>query len=180
MVISLQRQHLALDVLEVARVIKPHGLGGEVGVLMHWEGSDALSRANSVRLELADGSRIDREVERVRQSGRGYLVKFVGVNGRDAAEALRGALVFVDRSILPEVGPGEAFLSDLIGREVVGPDATLIGKVVNIVSYPSVDCIVIELVDGARVEQPLVDDWVEPLDSTPGRVILRGLDGIFG
>jgi 16S rRNA processing protein RimM len=169
-----------LDVLEVARVIKPHGLGGEVGVLMHWVESDAMLRAKFARLELADGSVVDRPIERVRQSGRGYLVKFAGVDGRDAAEALRGARVFVERSVLPEIGPGEAFLSDLIGREVLGPDATLIGKVVDIASYPSVDCIVIERADGVRVEQPLVDDWIEPLDSTPNRVVLRSLEGIFG
>jgi 16S rRNA processing protein RimM len=169
-----------LDLLEVARIIKPHGLGGEVGVLMHWDDSDALTRAKHVWLTLIDGTSIEREIVRVRQSGRGFLVQFAGVGDRDAAEELRGARLSVERSVLPEASPGEVYLADLVGRDVVGPDAALIGKVVEIVSYPSVDALVIERADGSRVEQPLVDDWVQALHVCSDRVILLSLDGLVG
>jgi 16S rRNA processing protein RimM len=169
-----------LDFLQVARIIKPHGLGGEVGVLMHWTESEALLVVKRVRLELADGTVVERDVAQVHKHGRGYRIKFVGVDDCNAAEALRGATLSVARAELPEVGPGEAFLSDLVGRQVLGPDAAVVGAVVETISYPSVDVLVIERADGSRVEQPLVDDWVEPLDGTAKCVVLRSLDGLVG
>jgi 16S rRNA processing protein RimM len=169
-----------LEFLEVARVIKPHGLGGEVGVLMHWADSGALSLVKLVRLQLADGTTVEREIARVRAAGRGFLVKFIGVDDCNAAEALRGATLWVGRDVLPAVGPGEVYLSDLIGKQVLGPDGVLVGTVVEIASYPSVDALVIERENGSRVEQPLVEDWVEPLDGVAANVVLRSLDGLLG
>lgn len=159
--------------------MKPHGLAGEVGVLMHWDESDVLLHVKPVRLKLASGELQNREIERVRRSGNGFLVKFSGVGDRDAAELLRDARVLVSREMLPDVGPGEAYLSDLVGRSVHGPDGEMIGRVIAISSYPSVESLVIECPDGTRVEQPLVDDWVQPLDTAPDRVILRTLDGLL-
>lgn len=147
---------------------------------MHWEDSDLLERVDRVRLELADGSGADREVTKVRKSGRGYLVQFDGINDRNTAESLRGARVLVARSCLPEVGAGERYLSDLIGQKVFDPAGNLFGTVVEIATYPSVDSLVIERAGGGIVEQPFVDDWVEALGATPGRIVLRSLDGIVG
>ncbi len=147
---------------------------------MHWAESEALLVAKSAQLKLADGTVVERELTRVRKSGRGYIVKFLGVDDCGAAETLRGATLSVDRELLPAVEPGEAFLSDLVGKQVLGPDAVLIGTVVEIASYPTVDCLVIERQDGSRVEQPLVDEWVEPLDGAAERIVLHSLDGLVG
>lgn len=147
---------------------------------MHWEDSDILQRVNQVRLKYQDGTLRDHDIKRIRQSGQGYLIAFSGISDRNSAEGLRDARVLVDRSLLPEAAAGEAYFADLIGREVIGPGGELIGRVIEVSSYPSVDSLIIERPNGDRVEQPLVDDWVEPLDTTPDRVILRSLEGLVG
>ncbi|HEY5959961.1 MAG TPA: ribosome maturation factor RimM [Polyangiaceae bacterium] len=167
-----------MEYIEVARIIKPHGLGGEVGVLMHWAGSEVLQEVSAVQLQLGDGTVVQREISRVRASGRGFLVKFAGVNDRDSAELLRDARISVERSQLAQPAPGETFLADLIGMPVHGPDATLLGRVIDVASYPSVDALVIERADGSQVEQPWVDAWVEPIDPDAHYVQLRSLDGL--
>ncbi|MGC4065989.1 MAG: ribosome maturation factor RimM [Polyangiaceae bacterium] len=169
-----------MDFIEVARVVKPHGLVGELGVLMHWEGSDALELVERVRVVLLDGSTRDFALAKVKPSGKGYLVKFVGVDDRNAAEALRGAKLLVNRAVLPPLEEGETFLSDLVGQVVLGPDGIEIGRVVDIASYPSVDSLVIEMSDGARVEQPLVEDWVKPFEPGKSVIELTSLDGLVG
>lgn len=169
-----------MDFIEVARIIKPHGLTGDVGVLMHWVRSEALLLAKRAQLLHSDGTVVERDIVRVRPLGRGYLVKFAGVDDCTAAETLRGAKVSVDRALLPPPEPGEAMLADLVGKPVLGPDSTVLGTVVEVASYPSVDALVIRLADGSRVEQPLVDDWVEPLEQGAVQVRLRSLDGLVG
>lgn len=148
---------------------------------MHWEESDALELVERVRLVLADGSLRDVQLARVKVSGKGYLVKLVGVDNRDAADALRGAKILVDKSVLPPPDAGEIFLSELVGRLVVGPSSEPIGRVVEVVSYPSVDSLVIERTDGSRVEQPLVEDFVKPFEtqSAPdAAIVLHSLEGL--
>lgn len=149
-------------------------------MLMHWSESDIIEKVKRVRVELPDGTGDEREISRVRKAGRGYLVVFDGISDRNAAEQLRGARILVPRTELPEAEPGEAYLSDLVGRQVFGPEGVLVGSVVDVASYPSVDSLVIERVGGGTVEQPLVDDWIEPLDASSSRIVLRSLDGIVG
>jgi 16S rRNA processing protein RimM len=169
-----------LEFIEVARVVKPHGLVGELGVLMHWEGSDALELVERVRVVLPDGSTRELTLAKVQPSGKGYRVKFVGVDDRTAAESLRGAKILVERALLPPLEAGETFLSDLVGQVVLGPDGGAIGRVVDIASYPSVDSLVIEKSDGSRVEQPLVEDWVKPFEPGKSVIELTSLDGLLG
>jgi 16S rRNA processing protein RimM len=169
-----------VDFIEVARVVKPHGLVGELGVLMHWEESDALELVERVRVALPDGSTRELALAKVKPAGKGYLVKFIGIDDRNAAEALRGAKLLVDRSVLPPLDEGETFLSDLVGQIVLGPDGVEVGRVVDIASYPSVDSLVIEKSDGSRVEQPLVEDWVKPFEPGKSVIELTSLDGLVG
>jgi 16S rRNA processing protein RimM len=167
-----------LDFIEVARIVKPLGVSGELGVLMHWAESDALEGIERVRVTLPNGSTRDLDVSRVKPSGNGYRIKFVGVDDRSAAEALRNALVSVDKALVPPPDEGEAFYGDLIGRSVIGPNQEEIGRVVDVVSYPSVDSLVIERADGSRVEQPLVEDWVRPFESKGSCIVLNSLEGL--
>jgi 16S rRNA processing protein RimM len=167
-----------LDFIEVARIVKPHGIAGELGVLMHWAESDALERVERVRLSLPDGTTKEYAIARVRKAPKGYLLKLVGVDDRNQADALRDALISVDRSRLPVLDEGETFLSDLVGAKVLGPDGQELGHVVEIVSYPSVDCLVIKRADGSTVEQPLVDDWVQPFEPKSSTIVLTSLEGL--
>jgi 16S rRNA processing protein RimM len=167
-----------LDFIEVARIVKPHGLAGELGVLMHWADSDALELVERVRLVFPNGSHRDLELVRVKPQGSGYLVKFAGIDDRSAAESLRDARILVDRASVPAPDEGEAFLGDLVGMLVVGPDGTEIGRVIDVLSYPSVDSLVIERSDGSRVEQPLVEDWVKPFEPKDTNIALLSLEGL--
>lgn len=147
---------------------------------MHWEDSDALEMVERVRLLLPDGSSREATLGRIKPLGKGYLVKLVGVDDRNAAEALRDAKILVDRAVIPPPDEGEIFLSDLVGRIVVGPDQVRIGRVTEVISYPSVDSLVIEREDGSHVEQPLVEDWVQPFEPGSDQILLTSLEGLVG
>ena len=165
------------ETLEVGRVSKAHGITGELRVVPHWDGSDALSRAERIWLSL-NGERIPHVIERARQVPRAYLVKLRGVEDRNAAEALHGATVSIERSLLPPLEPGEYYLVDLIGAKVVGPDGD-VGEVTAIASHPTVDVIVLRLTDGTSAEQPLSEPWLDRVDVAARLVVLSSLDGLM-
>lgn len=148
--------------LELGRISSAHGLRGEVKLALHWAGSAAVEVGAA--LWLGDGeARCRREVEGARGTERLRIVKLRGVDDRDAAEALRGHAVSVERSGLPELADGEYYLADLPGMRVEGPSGP-VGRVVEVRAHPTVDTAVIELERGDRVEQPLVAGLVEEVD----------------
>ena len=157
-------------------MLGPHGLRGELRVRLHWEGSTTLSEVSSVELAAGE-SRRSYAIEDVRPGPKGVLLKLAGVDDRDAAAALRGAALSVPREVLPELEPGEYYLSDLIGAEVVGPDGP-VGRVVEVRAHPSVDCLAVRLPDGRVLEQPLTEPWVEAVDVAAGRVVLSSTEGL--
>lgn len=166
-----------MSALEVARITGAHALKGVVKVQLHWPDSSSLFDAEAVDVELRSGERRRLALENVTQAGRGLLVKFATVDDRDGAEALIGSKIFIERSALPPLEEGEAYLVDLIGAEVVAPDG-VVGEVVDVRVNPTVDSLVVRCPDGKLVEQMLVDAFVESVDAAARRVTLRNRDGL--
>ena len=163
--------------LEVGRVSKAHGILGELRIVPHWDGSDALANAKQIWLT-SKGQRVAHVVERARAVPRAFLVKLRGVDDRNAAEALHGSTVDIDRSLLAPLEAGEYYLADLVGAKVFGPDGE-VGEVTGIVSHPTVDVIVLRLLDGTSAEQPLSQPWLDSVDVAARRVSLNSLDGLM-
>ena len=166
-----------LVTLEVGRVSKAHGILGELRIVPHWDGSDALAHAEQIWLTYK-GQRVAHAIERARAVPRAFLVKLRGIDDRNAAEALHGATVEIERALLPPLEAGEYYLVDLVGAKVFGPDGE-VGEVTGIASHPTVDVIVLRLLDGTSAEQPLSQPWLDSVDVAARRVQLSSLDGLM-
>ncbi|MBK8481756.1 MAG: 16S rRNA processing protein RimM [Proteobacteria bacterium] len=120
------------DAIEVGRVGRPHGLRGAVTVQLHDPCSTAFERARpgELGLRLADGAwRSGLRV--VGQAGASSRILAIdGVTGRDQAETLRGAAVWVARRALA-LAPGEVLFVDLVGCRVHEGSAAY-GEVVEV------------------------------------------------
>lgn len=166
--------------LAIGRVGRAHGLRGELRVELFNPDSDALDQVDELWLsekpEHSAGAKAH-AIEFSRAVPKAYLVKLANVSDRNAAEALRGATVWVARAAL-ETDESEYFLVDLIGARVMGPEGEL-GTVVEIATHPSVDSIVIQTPDGRSLEQPLLDDFVESVSVRDKLVVLSSLDGLL-
>lgn len=166
------------ELLRVGRVTRAHGLRGELEVRLDWADSSALSDAERVLLTLPDGRSELRAVAGVRQTHKGVLLRVEGVGDRTAADVWGGSTVSVLRSELPALAEGEYYLCDLQGLQVTGP-AGVLGRVVDVQMYPSVDAIVIEAPSGDRFEQPLLPHWLSKVDVAAGVVALSSLEGLL-
>jgi 16S rRNA processing protein RimM len=153
-------------------------LTGELEIRPDWPESRGLLDTEEVVLESADGQRELCKVTRSRQTPKGVLMLLAGIADRDAAEARRGYTVSVPRGALPTLADGEYYLCDLVGLSVFGAEG-LVGTVVEVQMYPSVDAIVIETPAGDWVEQPLLDEWVGRVDLPAKRIVLTSLGGLI-
>lgn len=163
--------------LEVGWVLKAHGLKGELCIRLHWPDSTTLNDTDELQLSKGDRSQTF-EIVSTRKIPEAVLVVLKGMVDRTAAEGWRGARVCVDRAALPELTAQEYYLADLVGAKVVAPDGE-IGVVVEITVYPSVECMLIETPTGQRVEQPILEQWLEGVDAKTRVVHLNSRDGLI-
>jgi 16S rRNA processing protein RimM len=159
----------------LAEVTRPHGVWGEVRLKVYNTDSELLLSQREVLVRRSGKADTMMELESIRGADAGFLLaKFRGVDGRDAADLLRGATLCVERSLFPRLDEGEFYVCDVIGAQLVGPAGT-VGVVDDFVSYPSADVLVVRLGNGSantKVELPLVEDFVEKVDAAAGQVVL--------
>lgn len=155
-------------------VTRPHGVSGELRVHVFNPESALLRELSEVFLMGGEGEEPALvEVQSTRSGPKCLLMRLAGVCSRQDAEALRGYQLCVPRAALPPLEEGEFYHADLIGLEAFeGP--TRLGKVVEVIDYPSVECLKIE-VDGGFLEVPMLPQWLERIDIENGQVMLKEL-----
>jgi 16S rRNA processing protein RimM len=105
---------------------------------------------------------------------RGQLIaRIEGVDDRDAAEALRGLRLHVERSVLPEPAAEEFYHSDLVGLATERSDGTRFGVIRALHDFGAGDVVEIERPNGERVMLPFTKAIVPVIDLAAGRVLVE-------
>ncbi len=116
-------------------------------------------------------------VETSRAHGDRFLVKFAGIDSREAAVSLRGAL-YVPSSQARTLDEDEFWYDDLVGCTVVGRDGSDIGTISKVVAGPSQDLLEIATAVGPRLV-PLVKEIVTSVDPGARKVVLDPPEGLL-
>jgi 16S rRNA processing protein RimM len=163
--------------IELGVVARPHGIIGEIRVHVFNPESTLLQELGEVFLIGEDGGEPALvEVTSTRQGPKALLVRLAGVGSREDADALRGYTLCVPRDALPELEEGEYYHADLIGLEAFDGSES-IGKIVEIIDYPSAECLKIQR-PGGFLEVPMLPKWLDRVDVEGGKVHLKDLDDI--
>jgi 16S rRNA processing protein RimM len=113
----------------------------------------------------------------LRVQGDGVVVQFVGIDDRNAAEALAGRLVGAPRGDMPEPAADEYYWGDLIGLEVVNEQDESIGRVKSLIETGANAVLVVGAADGSDKLLPFVDEVVLKVDVSGGRIdVAWGID----
>jgi 16S rRNA processing protein RimM len=156
--------------LEIGRVVKPHGLSGEV--VVKFTSNRPERTVVGATFEVAPGDQSapipsSLQITSIREFNRAHLVRFSGVEGVEAAESLRGVVLTAEALEDPDV----FFVHDLIGCEVFDVSGTRKGRVTGVEANPASDLLVID----ERTYLPM--RFV--VEAATGRVVVDAPDGIF-
>lgn len=151
---GLEPAALPADAVEVGRIVGAWGVKGWVRVQPHSADPEALFSSKRWYLLPTErgvasfsGSALLRVREAKEHSG-SVVASVHDLQDRDAAEALRGARIFVARSSFPTPASDEYYWVDLMGLAVVNREGVALGDVTDLLStgpqtvlvltYPSV------------------------------------------
>jgi 16S rRNA processing protein RimM len=107
------------------------------------------------------------------------LVRIKGVGDRNAAEALRGQTLYIERARLPEPDEDEFYFSDLIGLKAEGPDGAPFGDVVAAEDYGGGPFLEVKSPGHGRVLVPFTKACVPVVDIEGGRVVIDPPEGLL-
>lgn len=142
------------------------GLRGELKIAPSRIGADALEAGMDVRATLLDGTVRALRIRTLRLHKDRPLVAFAGVDDANAAQALVGAALAIDRGAV-ELGRDEYFDEDLVGCALVDAEGRELGAVVAVEHYPAQDML---LVGPRRAIVPLVRAFVRKIDVAERRI----------
>ena len=153
----------------VARVGAAHGLHGALKLRCFTERPEDITAYGP----LYDRRERPVELKIVGRTRGGVLAALDGIADRNAAEALRGAELFVPRRALPEPGPDEFYHGDLEGLRVERADGTPLGTVRALENFGAGDLIEIADDAGRVLTLPFDRATVPLVDLEAGRVVVE-------
>ena len=135
------------DLVLVGHVTGAYGIQGWVRIRPYSSDGDALLSAKTWWLDKPELHDVERLESKLHNDE--VVARLMGVSGRDAADALKGATVQIRRSHFPALDNDEFYWVDLIGLAVVnerGEHLGVVGDLMDNGAHPIL-----------RVEQPVAE-----------------------
>jgi 16S rRNA processing protein RimM len=147
-----------------------HGIRGEVLIKTYTEAPENVGAYGP----LSDESGVRTfNLKSARAAPKGVVARLQGVDDRNAAEALKGIALYIERDRLPAAADGEFYHADLIGLAAVDSDGKPLGEIVAVQNYGAGDLLEIRLEGSSKTELvPFTDATVPEVDIAARRVVV--------
>ena len=169
--------------LLLGRVYRAHGLSGEIKVIPETDDPARFETLSALYVGRTPRTARLANVQGVRyqhaRKGTLVILKLKTVDSREAAETLRGALLYAPADALPEPDADEFYLRDLVGLTAIEENGDRIGVVEDVLTFPGQDMLVIARDRQSSAMVPAVPEFVTAVDLEAGRITLRIIEGLF-
>jgi 16S rRNA processing protein RimM len=170
------------DLTQVGYVSGAFGVTGSIRVTPFSTDADALLNVKTWWLDKPGLHSVN--VRNAKMHGGDVVTTLVGMVGRDAAEALKGAGVHISRAQFPQLPADEYYWSDLIGLDVVNLEGEALGQVTDMMHNGAQSILRIAPVADPASETkaqerliPFVDQFVKTVDLAAKKITVDwGLD----
>jgi 16S rRNA processing protein RimM len=153
------------DPVVIGVVVAPHGVRGTLRVRATGSGRHLREGVEPV---VAGGRR---RIRRVRETPKGFLVDFEGIEDRPGAAAIRGEELVLDRRELDTPGEGEFYVGDLVGLTAVVDNGEVVGTVEETFETPAHEVLVVSR-QGAPLYVPFTLEHVLEVDLEGARLVV--------
>jgi 16S rRNA processing protein RimM len=107
------------------------------------------------------------------------ILTLAGMADRSAAEALRGAEVFIREADAAPLDEDEYFLHDLPGLRVETTAGEQVGTVKEVLETGANEVLIVTRPEGGEVLIPMIRDVVKSLDIPAGRLVIEPMEGLL-
>ncbi len=166
------------ELCQIGRVLRPHGIRGEVKVQVFSDRSDRFGMLDHVYVLNGENTPRKLKILSARNQGALALLTFAEVSDRDAAEALKGQTLFIEDDQMLPAPEGKHYIHELIGMEVRTDGGRFSGTLTDVLALPAHNVYVVEVGD-REVLIPAVPEFILSVDTEKRRVTVREMPGLF-
>ena len=163
--------------IALGHIVGPHATRGELRMRPFNPASTAIHPGCTVVLRTGQAHDV-RQVRTVRRHKDYLLLTLDGCDSMDAAYALKGREVCVERAHLPALGPGEIYHWELVGMAVLTTAGESLGTVAEVLPTPGNDICVVRST-AREYLIPLIADIVTEIDRAGRRLLIDPLPGLL-
>jgi 16S rRNA processing protein RimM len=166
-----------MELVEIGRIIRSHGLAGRMKVLSYLESPDVLNNLPEVFVGRRAAEASVFPLDAVQPGREFFILKLGGIDDSDAAAKLVGSFVWMPSEKMKKLPEGEYYWLDIIGLQVVTEEGKVLGRIESVFPTGSSDVYVCQ---GGEKEilLPAIGDVVRNIDMDRRIMVVRLLKGL--
>lgn len=164
--------------LRVGVVTRTHGVRGELKVYPTTDSPLRFQELDHVLVK-TEKRMHKHEVLSARFFKNLVILKLSGVDSLEAAEALRGAELYISREDGEPLGENEYYIADLMGMEVFDENGARLGVVKDVLSTGANDVYIVKREAGKDLLLPAIHDCIKKIDVEEKRMDVFLMPGLL-
>lgn len=166
------------DCYQLGYIIKPHGLKGELQVLLDVDSPEAYQNLESVFVRQGQ-QLVPFFIEYINVKSGKAILAFDEVQEFEQAKALKGSELYLPLASLPEPEEGEFYLYEIEGFQLVDQNGVAIGQIRNAIESGPQLILVVENKDGVEILLPYTEALLIKLDRETKQLHLQVAEGLI-
>ena len=166
-----------MELLEIGRIIRSHGLTGRMKVQCYLESQDVLDNL----AEVSVGRRVQETetfpLDSVQTGRECFILKLGGIEDKDAASGLVGSSVWMPLEKMKKLPDGEFYWREIIGLEVITEEGRILGRIESVFPTGSNDVYVCRGTE-KEILLPAIGEVVRKIDMDRRMMVVRLLKGL--
>lgn len=161
----------------VGRIVKTHGIKGEVTLRIDNEDFDEIEELNYFLLDIND-KLIPFFIENITYHSNKSFILFQDLKTLEAASQLVGTAVYLPLDLLPERSGNDFYSHEVVDFLVVDEEKGELGRVQEIIEYPTQSLIQI-IKDEKEILIPIHDDIIKDVDREGKKILIKAPVGLI-
>jgi 16S rRNA processing protein RimM len=167
-----------LNLYQIARILRGHGIKGEIKFAPINRHFDKLKEETNMYLADRFNRIQEVHIEKLRLTNSEGIVKFKEISDRTEADKFSGGFLLIEKSDLPKLSKHEYYVEDLIGMNVIDETGALRGTLNDVYSQAAYDIYEV-LHDGKKSLVPAVEEFVKGIDIKKKTITMHVIDGLL-
>ena len=175
--------------LTVGRVLRPHGVRGELLLEVLTDFPDTLIGQTVYFAPgegtppdsppgLAGAARRQAQVASIRWHRGRLLIHLGGCGDRETADAYRGSLIQIEAGQAQPLADGQYYHHQIVGLRAIGDEGQTLGEVTGVLETGANDVYVVQTSAGGELLLPAISSVVRKIDLEAGEMFVHLLDGL--
>ena len=159
--------------IAIGTIVKPYGINGQLKVFLYNNKSDVLTSDLEIWFSI-NGKFTQFVIESTKMHSKYRLLKLKNYESREDIDLLiKSKIIFILRNNFPKLAENKFYLVDLIGCIIKDKNNLKLGKVIDVISLPTNDSMLINDNNKNEFFIPIMNDFIKLFDLDNNVVIIE-------